>query len=497
VKPAPPRESLGDWFRGHKLKELGRWLTPSEPDPAEQAERIWHVERNVGLSIKVVVIGVVFYYLFFSGWVEGVEGAPWSGGPPDAHPALQVVLETIRRFFLLYIVFNIGGGFILWSMEQFPLTLVRWVVLAMAAQDLLLLAALTAVTGGFDSFLYWGFLALMARNTASLPVAGFQIVLNLLACALYLFAGLLDLSFLKNSADQSESTPEPLLLRVSLLILMAACCYGLQVLIDRERVARREAREFALRQDQLQATARLAAEIAHQLKNPLGIINNAAYTLQRNVKEGKSTITQQIRIIREEIDRSDRIITELMGYAKLVEGQVERLDVAQELDRALDQVFPPAVQFDVEIHRDYAPALPALMMQRSHLNEVFVNLLQNAREAMRIEVRPPPPTGVAGPAGAPPASGQRSQLWVSAQYGEDYSVVVTIADNGPGIRPEDLARVFEPYFTTKEKGTGLGLAIVKHNVEIYGGKVRVESELGKGTRFVLQLPARTSMKLIK
>jgi two-component system NtrC family sensor kinase len=190
------------------------------------------------------------------------------------------------------------------------------------------------------------------------------------------------------------------------------------------------------------------------------------------VKEGK-TITQQIQIIREEVERSDRIITELMGYARLVEGKVERLDVVEELEKAIRQVFPPAVQFEVRIHRQYAPALPALLAQRNHIAEAFLNLLQNAREAMQ---------------------GQ-GNLHVGTSVGENFSIVVTVADDGPGIKPEVQAKIFDAYYTTKEKGTGLGLSIVKHNTELYGGRVRIESELGKGTRFILEFPARTLMRL--
>jgi signal transduction histidine kinase len=73
-------------------------------------------------------------------------------------------------------------------------------------------------------------------------------------------------------------------------------------------------------------------------------------------------------------------------------------------------------------------------------------------------------------------------------------VEIIISDNGPGIAPEKIERVFEQYYSTKEKGTGLGLAIVKHNVELYAGKVRAESELGKGARFILTFPAKTVMK---
>ena len=215
---------------------------------------------------------------------------------------------------------------------------------------------------------------------------------------------------------------------------MTICCYGLQVLLDKQRLAEAEAREYNLRQQQLQATGRLAAEIAHQLKNPLGIINNAAFTLQRTVKEGK-TITQQIQIIREEVDRSDRIITELVGYARLSDGSVERVLVEDELESAINRVFPAGAKYEVLVHRDYAAALPPLMMQRIHLSEIFVNILQNAREAMN----------------------GRGNLTVSTRYGDKYSVIVTIADDGPGIPSDKLPKVFEAYFTTKERDrVGLG-----------------------------------------
>ncbi|MCL4788630.1 MAG: ATP-binding protein, partial [Verrucomicrobia bacterium] len=82
-------------------------------------------------------------------------------------------------------------------------------------------------------------------------------------------------------------------------------------------------------------------------------------------------------------------------------------------------------------------------------------------------------------------------ILVQARAQADYSVEVIIQDDGPGIPPDKLERIFEAYYSTKDRGTGLGLAIVKHNVELYGGTVRVESELGKGTRFTLLFPSKT------
>jgi signal transduction histidine kinase len=276
------------------------------------------------------------------------------------------------------------------------------------------------------------------------------------------------------TAIQIQEQAEPLAVRLALMVLMAICSYGVQVLVERQRKAEEEAREAALREGQLHAAGRLAAEFAHQIKNPLAVINNAAYTLQRGLKQGRPVGAEQIQIIQEEVERSDRIITDIMGYAQLSEGRVEKLSVTEELDNAIAQVFPPAAGYPIAVHRDYGPEFPPLLMLRRHVSETFINLLQNAREAL---------DGVTG------------HVFVRARCRSDYSIEVAIGDTGPGIPPDKRERIFEAYYTTKEKGTGLGLATVKHNVELYGGTVRVESEVGKGARFTLVFPAKTLIKL--
>ena len=273
-----------------------------------------------------------------------------------------------------------------------------------------------------------------------------------------------------------EGQAEPLMVRLTLLVLMATCAYGVQVLIERQRKAEEEAREAALREGQLHAAGRLAAEFAHQIKNPLAVINNAAYSIQRGLKQGRPVSPGQIQIIQEEVERSDHIITDIMGYAQLREGRVEKLSVTEELDHAIEQVFPPAAGYPVVVHREYGPSFPPLLMLRRHVSETFINLLQNAREAL---------------------DGRGGNVFVRAQCGNNYSIEVAIGDDGPGIPPDKREQIFEAYYTTKAKGTGLGLATVKHNVELYGGTVRVESELGKGARFILLFPAKTLMSLAK
>jgi signal transduction histidine kinase len=323
---------------------------------------------------------------------------------------------------------------------------------------------------------------LIVRNAVSVPPGVSQLILNFAISLCYILVGVLDFSVSGNLDAATlrtlhllprEDWGQPFVLRLVVLWLTAICCYGAQVLLERQRLATEEADEFATREGQLRSAGRLAAEFAHQIKNPLAVINNAAFSLQRALRDGKTGAAQQIEIIQEEVSHADRIVTQIMGYAQLTEGRVEKLNVAEELERAIAQVFPPAVPAGIRIHHEFDRTFPPLLMQRQHLSEIMLNLLKNAREA----------------------AGESGNVYIAAESRRDYAVEISVRDDGPGIAPDKLERVFEAYYTTKEHGTGLGLAIVKHNVELYGGTVRVESGLGKGAAFTLVFPAKTLMKL--
>ena len=280
--------------------------------------------------------------------------------------------------------------------------------------------------------------------------------------------------------EAAEPSADPYVLRVTVLLLFTFCCYGMQLLLARQRRALEERQEFLVRTEQLHSAGRLAAEVAHQIKNPLAIINNAAFSLLRVAKSGQTEAPEPLQIIQEEVAKADRIITQLMGYAQLSEGRVEKLDVIEELNHAIEQAFPPAIPSAVHVQREFAEEFPPLLMQRRHLSESLVNLLQNAREAL---------DGHSGEA--------HGHVSVKAACLKDYSIEITVADDGPGIAPDKIERIFEAYYTTKEKGTGLGLSLVKHNVELYGGTVTVESALGRGAKFVLLFPAKALIRLGK
>jgi signal transduction histidine kinase len=545
--------NVGLWqrLRNYSLAELalaalrlpGRavdLLRLSPPDAVKLMDRIATMERDIILPIKVAGIAMLLYSFY--------SKEPWIG--VRRLGTLEITIAATQYFLWGYIAFNALVAVLLLALRRVPLLLVQWGVFAMSLVDGIFVSALVVVTGGYDSILYWLFLGLVVRGAVSVPRATSQILLNLTLTLCYLMAGGISISVntalkqereawaawqapldrthgsnspprrtasrLTNAqtamlqsgetgrtaaADSrtsgvtrapedlddpskenlafytpSDNPTQTLTLRLALLLLMTVCCYGVQVLLERQRRAVEEAREFAMRDGQLRSAGRVAAEFTHQIKNPLAIINNAAFSVQRALKQGKPISPDQIRIIQEEVEHSDRIITQIMGYAQLSEGHVERLNVVDELDHAIAQVFPPAAAYPVHIHRDYAGEFPPLFMQRRHLVDTVMNLLQNAREAL----------GEKG-----------GNVFISARCHSDSSVEVAVRDDGPGIPADKQEKVFEAYYTSKEKGTGLGLATVKHNVELYGGSVRVESSLGKGARFVLVFPAKALITLAR
>ena len=492
---------LIDW---EHLKGLRRLLATDRPEPTRQAARIVAMQRDVVLPSKAGVILVVLYYLFYSGWFY------------EAATTRSVVQETLKNFFLVYVFCNFVGALFFAGWRRLPPGLFQWLAFTMGLLDGLFIAGMTIVTGGFDSIVFWVFPGLIVLNALTIPLAVPQIVLNLLLTVFYLTAGLAtphisddELAMITvpghsapslhatNSANHtaSENTPklrkpawsddpgegnlsgeistEPFLLRVSVLWLLTVCCYGAQVLSERQRRAAFEAEEFAARENQLHSAGRLAAEFAHQIKNPLAVINNAAYSLRRSLHHANTAAAeQQIEIIQEEVARADRVITQVMGYAQLSEGRVEKLEVVRKIEQAIEQVFPAAVPTEIRVEKKIAAQFPPLLMQRAHLSEILVNLLQNAREAVA----------------------EHGKVVIEAGVRRDQAIEISVADDGPGIAPDKLERIFEAYFTTKEKGTGLGLAIVKHNTELYGGSVRVDSALGQGAKFTVVFPAKALPK---
>ena len=379
------------------------------PDENEQRVRIRFMERHTMLPVKAVYFLLLVYYLYFSSWPE-LDNVRWT------------LFQTIQWFFLLCLIVNTVIAVMLFRMDEFSIGVLREVVFSICLFDAVLLAMMTELTGGFESFLFWLFLGIQVRNAISMPVATTQIMANLCVSVIYLCAGAFDIIVARSVEELEGITVEPVMLRALLLVLMTAFCYALQVLIDKQRRMDSEEEEFDRRQSQLQASGRLAAEIAHQIKNPLGIINNTAFTLGK-LTAGDQIIQKQVELVREEVNKADQVITKLMGYAQLTEGRLDKLDINDVLDFSITQVFPEGHKFGIRIRKNYGIALPPLLAQYLHISEVFVNILQNSREAV----------------------GENGEISIITSYGGNYTLSVVIEDNGPGISLNMMDKVFEPY----------------------------------------------------
>ncbi|MDQ6732776.1 MAG: ATP-binding protein, partial [Nitrospirota bacterium] len=238
--------------------------------------------------------------------------------------------------------------------------------------------------------------------------------------------------------------------------------------IERRRAeeALRQARESIL--DSKHATMlQVAASVAHELRNPLGVIRNSAYYLRSKI-HGDDKLTRHLEIIDQEIRASDQLIDQLANFHKPITLSLAPVDVNAEIDDVLSTVIlPPAVA----VVRHMSENVPVAMADKDHLRRVFINLVRNALDAMEEgELR------------------IRTDIWNEA-------VRVSIADTGTGIPPKVLPHIFDPFFTTKATGIGLGLAISKRIIEHHGGQLAAQSELCRGTTFTMTLPqAKTSVQ---
>jgi len=237
----------------------------------------------------------------------------------------------------------------------------------------------------------------------------------------------------------------------------------LQELVEERTRELGQAQDALVTQAKLAALGRIAGSVAHELRNPLSAIRNAVYYLKRTAGdklEGKAA--RHLDIINEQIERSNRVVTVLLDFvrgreAKPVSCRVEGLLAAARRDAEL----PPTVEVSIDI----APRLPDVWVDPAQLAQVFVNLLDNAGDATQGHGR----------------------IMVTVRKAGD-RVEVVVSDSGSGIRPEHMARLFEPLFSTKDVGTGLGLAISRDLVEASGGSITAESPPGQGARFTVSLP---------
>jgi two-component system, NtrC family, sensor kinase len=250
------------------------------------------------------------------------------------------------------------------------------------------------------------------------------------------------------------------------------------LLVKRMREAE-EKREAAFREmehaHKLSSIGRLAAGVAHEINNPMAIINEKA-GLMKDLIEYGSNFTEQEKFlsltesILQSVNRCRSITHRLLGFARRMEVQIEVLDLNEVIRETLTFLEKESLYRNIESELQLAEDLPHIASDRGQLQQVFLNLLNNSLAAVE----------------------DGGRVAVTTWEKDPDTIAVTIEDNGCGMSQETLTHIFEPFFTTKKgKGTGLGLPITYGIVKKLGGSIEVRSQEGKGTTFTVSLPKRT------
>ncbi len=223
------------------------------------------------------------------------------------------------------------------------------------------------------------------------------------------------------------------------------------------------AQEALVRKEKLALLGQVADTVGHELRNPLGVMNNAVYFLQASLTDADETTREYLGIIKAEIGEAERIVSDLLDAVRTKPPHPAMVELTDAVGQTLHKCeVPSSVMVRVEI----PDALPELKTDPMHLHQVLWNLITNAVEAM--------PRG--------------GTLTIAARGDRPGHVSVSVRDTGAGIAPEDLTSLFQPLYTTKARRVGLGLVVVKNLTEANGGKVEVQSEPGKGATFTVTLP---------
>jgi signal transduction histidine kinase len=303
-----------------------------------------------------------------------------------------------------------------------------------------------------------------------IAVAGLVISLLLaISLAFILIAQILGPVTLLFTATSREGRTEP---TMNVVAALSRQVHGLLENVDQTQIALARSRESLLHAEKLAMVGKLAAGMAHSIRNPFTSVKMRLFSLSRSL-ELDAIQKEDFDVISEEIRHIDAILQNFLEFSRPPKLEMQHISPSGVVDMAMQLLRHRLRSYDVTAAIERSQPLPAVAVDPEQLKEVLVNLMINACEAM--------------PVGGHITIGERVQAEPAGS-----SVVIEVADNGPGIPSGNLQNLFQPFFTTKKDGTGLGLSIADRIVHEHGGEIKVQSKVGLGTTFTITLPVKTT-----
>jgi two-component system sensor histidine kinase PilS (NtrC family) len=371
----------------------------------------------------------------------------------------------------------LGTSYLLTILSLITITVVKEIDLFADIQvvaDVLLATALVYVTGGIDSI--FSFLYIFIIMGAGIVLHG-RLVFLTASLSSILYGALLDLQYygylpqIESPLSQPQSYSDiqilyKIFINITAFYIVAFLSSYLFIQLKRTRERLREAEEAIKRAEKLSTMGKLAAGIAHEIRNPLASMSGSIEMLRDELELSQEN-RRLMDIVLRESERLNRLITDFLDYARPYNPEKKEIDFSCVVAETLE-VLEKGLSKDqsIKVQKEIKSGVK-VFGEHERLKEVLWNLFINAVQSMH-------------------AGGN---LAISLDtYGGMAKVVVR--DSGEGIDVKDINRVFEPFFTTKTYGTGLGLATVYRIVEAHGGNIRVDSENGKGSVFTVMLPLK-------
>jgi signal transduction histidine kinase len=243
-----------------------------------------------------------------------------------------------------------------------------------------------------------------------------------------------------------------------------------------------EVQDRLIRAERLATIGQLGASVGHELRHPLSVISNSVYYLSMRLKDADEKLNKHLMIMEREIAVTDKIISDLLSFARGERPALRKTQVNTIVQDALSRTPVPD---EVTVVTELGRGLPPLMADPGQIEQVFINMISNAIQAMTSPGSP----STSLERRVEMSNGGRLEIATMAEEG---FIVTEFKDSGCGISRENMKRLFGPLFTTKTKGIGLGLAVSKRIVEAHGGSIEVGSKVGKGATFRVKLPILVS-----